>query len=303
LHTRHRCASSLSDRLALPEFAARVSNTLDTPLARRACVVAFLAIVLAALGVGFGPIQLRMPSTPHLPQESVYQTKLGGELTVVLPDNTKVKLGGATRLGVLFSNESRHVTLYRGEAMFAVAHSPRRPFQVDAAETRVTDEGTVFHIRYYSDQQIIVGVAEGVVAVARREPETIDKNSAAQSTSRAQSQSVTVRQGEEVSSDATGKITPAHPADFQAMVWWRDGLRVYMGKPLGKVIQDLQLYSPRQIAYDEGLATFLFTGIVNQNDPENWLRGLKHSFPVEIDDSNPRRLVIHCRQTGCRRQP
>lgn len=286
--------SSMSDRGTLSHWLANLSDTLSTPRARHASVAAFL---LAVFSIGLFQMGYLISSGSHIPGEQVYQTHRGEQRTVALQDGSIVKLGGETRLGVLIESQIRHITLYGGEAMFKVAHNPRIPFQVDVANTRVTDAGTEFHIRYYPDQQVIVGVTDGAVSVT---PRAKDTGTAGRSLPEGTLQSVTVTAGEAASSDATGQITAAHPADFKAMAWWLYGRRVYREKPLGKVIQDLQLYSPRQIDYDQRIATFPFTGIVDQSKPDEWVRGLREILPVEIDESNPQRLFIRCRQVDCR---
>jgi len=176
--------------------------------------------------------------------------------------------------------------------MFDVTHNPQAPFEVDAGATRVTDVGTAFHVRRYTDKQVIVEVVKGSVDVAPRQTDVTDDTASA---------AVTVTEGEAVSSDATGRITPAHPADFQAVTWWLYGRRVYREKPLGRVIEDLQLYFPRQIEFDRTqVGSMPFTGILDPNNPEESLHGLGVVLPVEIDESDPQRVVIRCRRGGCR---
>ena len=103
-----------------------------------------------------------------------------------------------------------------------------------------------------------------------------------------------------MSTNATGDIGTVHTTDLRAVAWWLHGRRVYRDQPLSKVVEDLQLYFPRRIQYDPALGAFPFTGVVDQTRPEDWVRGLQHIFPVEVDDSNPMVLSIHCRQSGCR---
>jgi transmembrane sensor len=281
---------------------ARLKDVLWASRSRRIAFVLTTCAALVAIGVTLVspriPLLLRTASLrPHL-----YRTDPGGHLNITLEDHSAITLGGSTRLTVLASKESRHVVLNEGEAFFEITHNPQLPFQVDVGAARITDRGTTFNIRRYSDQQVVVTVAEGAVDVAARHPEDPNDTSVgAHSGSVARRRSVTVTKGEAVISDARGEVTAAYAVDLPAATSWLHGLRVYQGAPLAKVIEDVQLYSPRHIEFDPPLATFLFTGYLDQNKPEEWLRGLPQILPVEIDDSNPSRLVIRCRISDCRR--
>ena len=278
------------------ELRAHFSSSTSqsrTPRARLVYAVAACAAVIV-ISLLFAP---RLTSLLRPAQPQVFQTALGQQRTITLRDHSVVRLGGATRLSILVSDETRRVTLYDGEAMLNVTPNPRLPFQVDVDTARVTALGTAFHVRLYNDRQVSVEVAEGAVAVAPREPEAHNLFSAQPN---GQLQSITVKAGQETSTDTTGRITPARPADFQAVTWWLYGRRVYREKPLGKVIEDLQLYFPRRIEYNRALDSLPFNGIIDPSKPEESLRGLQEVFPIEVDDSDPARLVIRCRRPDCR---
>jgi transmembrane sensor len=256
---------------------------------RVACFTAVSAVLALAVGIALLRTRISSMLQPPPPHERMLHTARTQQLSISLRDGSVIRLGGDSRLSYLVSEKVRHVTFYNGEAFFTVTHNPRVPFEVDVGETSIKDLGTVFHVRRYSDdRQVIVDVAEGSVSVAPREREVADARLP-----------VTVLAGQQVSSDAAGRITPAHPADFQAMAWWLYGRRVYREKPLGKVIEDVQLYFPKHIEYDRPLRLFPFTGIIDPNKTEEWVHGLKEILPVEIDESDPQRVVIHCRQVDC----
>ena len=243
--------------------------------------VAIFAVVIT-MGLLFGP---HISSMLQPTQPQVFQTAPGQQRTVTLQDQSVVQMGGATRLAILLSGETRRVTLYEGEAMLKVTSSSQRPFQVDIEGTRVTVLGTTFHVRRYNDRRVIVEVAEGTVAVTPRERDV---------------HPVRVKAGQEVGTDPTGRITPVHMADFQAITGWLYGRRIYREKPLREVIEDLQLYLPRRIEYNRALDSLSFNGIIDPSKPEESIRGLEEVFPIVVDDSDSRRVVIRCRQPDCR---
>ena len=262
------------------------------PSPRPGFVIALAAVIAVLLVSGLLSTFLLRPVQPQS-----YQTSRGQQLTVTLKDHSVIKLGGATRLSVLLTNGARRVTLYEGEAMLSVARNPHVPFQVDVETTRVTALGTAFHVRRYINRQVSVEVAEGAVAVS---PQDHEVHNILTNQSSDPLQSVTVRAGQEVNADATGHLGPAHPADFQAIAWWLYGRRVYREKPLGKVIEDLQLYFPRHIEYNHALESLPFNGIIDPSKPEESIRGLEEVFPIQVDDSDPHRIIIRCRKVDCR---
>ena len=298
---RPAAAAAAAEDPALRGLLARFRDTVSVMALSRVSIAIASAALIAGIAIFAPNISSKLfPTKTH-----TYQTLPGHLLTVTLPDHSVIKLGGASRLSLLVSNETRHVTLYEGEAMFDVTHNPQAPFEVDIDATRVTDIGTAFHIRRYTDKQVIVEVVKGRVDVAPRQTDVTDDNASAagQATTASSNRltSVRVTEGEAVSSDATGRITPAYRADFQAIAWWLYGRRVYRENPLGRVIEDLQLYFSRQIEFDRTqVGSMPFTGILDPNNPEESLRGLAVVLPVEIDESDPQRVVIRCRRGGCR---
>lgn len=269
------------------------------PRARQALVALSFVILLAIAAVLIGP---RVPNLIDAvtSRADTYHTGRGERLVVHLEDHSQINLGVETQLNVRFSAQRRYVFLSSGEALFTVAHDLRRPFEVDAGTARIMDLGTQFIVRRYHDKQVAVAVSEGAVAVAPLAQRTNRRGSdPGRGDSGVMPGSVTVTKGEEVSSDANGVISPASPTDAQALASWLFGSRTYREKPLGQVIEDVRRYTPRLIEYDRGVGALLFNGFVDQNKAEQWVRGLPTTFPVTIDDSDPRRLVIHCELPDC----
>ena len=63
--------------------------------------------------------------------------------------------------------DRRLVELQRGEALFEVAHDPKRPFEVTANRVTSRAVGTKFSVRLYEDERVETVVAEGRVLVLR----------------------------------------------------------------------------------------------------------------------------------------
>ncbi|MCG8310630.1 MAG: FecR domain-containing protein [Cytophagales bacterium] len=91
----------------------------------------------------------------------------GQKFTTTLPDGTTVKLNSDSKIIVpeSFTNEKREVALY-GEAFFDVAKDASKPFLVRTKDIQVQVLGTSFNVKSYPNEQSVVAVATGKVAVS-----------------------------------------------------------------------------------------------------------------------------------------
>ena len=96
-------------------------------------------------------------------------TPLGVKSDVVLPDGSRVRLNGGTRIvyPALFGDERR--VEVDGEAYFEVEHDARRPFVVVTGQVVSTVLGTTFNVHAYSeDENYQITLATGKLAGGRR---------------------------------------------------------------------------------------------------------------------------------------
>ena len=93
-------------------------------------------------------------------------TPLGVKSDVVLPDGSRVRLNGGTRIvyPALFGDERR--VEVDGEAYFEVEHDARRPFVVVTGQVVSTVLGTTFNVHAYSeDENYQITLATGSLLV------------------------------------------------------------------------------------------------------------------------------------------
>jgi len=91
-----------------------------------------------------------------------YETAVGGQRTIALPDGSELRLNTDTAVSVGFGAGERRVTLERGEAFFQVAKDAARPFVVAAGRTEARVLGTAFVVRLREEESEVL-VAEGHV--------------------------------------------------------------------------------------------------------------------------------------------
>lgn len=243
--------------------------------------------VAAIIAVAWVALPIPTLSDILFAQTRIYATPPGVPREITLPDHSIVTLSGSALLRASFSRHRRHLVLNEGEAFFEVRHDPTAPFQVDAGSARIVDDGTTFNVRRYKDRVVVVSVAEGAVTVI---PDT-----------RAVAADTPVKGGEQVTYDANGDVSRPRVAARESITSWLFGRRIYRGEPLAKVVEDVQLYVPRQIDLDRALRSVRFTGSIDRLDSqqaEQWVRGLSNIYPVEIDE-NSHRMFIRCRSPGC----
>jgi transmembrane sensor len=215
--------------------------------------------------------------------QTVYQTGVGGLKEVHLPDGSSITLGAETRLYVAFSAQRREVTLEAGQAWFHVAHNPRWPFVVTAGEATITDAGTAFCVTRDPDR-VVVAVTEGVVEVSSRSPPAAAPENHPRMVTRSPMQPIRVSRGEELTFGEDGAPSPVRPADLRAATSWTHGRLIFDDQSLRYVIETVDRYSSRRIVVSSSAGNLRFTGIVFNNQIEDWLHSLTVIFPVSVDE-------------------
>lgn len=113
-------------------------------------------------------LRFALPAEPP-PTLSTASISLAPIQERTLEDGTTVRLNRGTTITVDYSSAERRVRLERGEAAFAVAKDPARPFLVTAAGVGVRAVGTEFNVRH-DPSAVDVIVTEGSVIVTRDGP-------------------------------------------------------------------------------------------------------------------------------------
>jgi transmembrane sensor len=209
----------------------------------------------------------------------VVQTPGGQNQAFILADGSRVNLGANTRLEITLGKDSRRVDLIRGEAFFAVAKDPQRPFTVRSGDASVTAVGTEFSVSRGADQ-VVIAVIEGRVIVAAGK---------AQGAASVQPQKRQLDAGEEISLGVVAG-SARMPSDSVAMpVGWQNGRLAFQSEPLSRVLVDINRYAPKPISLDDpSLGDLMITGTVLRSDVDGWLASLEKAFPVKVIDDSQR---------------
>lgn len=167
-----------------------------------------------------------------------YVAAAGQRLNVTLSDGSQFALGPSSRLRVplTYGIGSREVEL-DGEAFFTVVHDAGRPFRVRARNARVTDVGTAFDVRAYSDDSVVdVAVAEGRVAlVASASVPAVGRSAQSDGAPEA-----TLGVGDVAVVSPAGRVVTGHVNDLAPYIGWTRGELVFHDAPLRDVARALE---------------------------------------------------------------
>lgn len=243
--------------------------------------VGVAAVVLLMLGVfGSGLLDVMRP------RNSI--TKLNSAVAVnratTLPDGSGLALGAQSVVAIDFKGAHRTVELNEGEAFFAVKHDKTRPFVVRAGGLSVTAIGTQFDV-LRTGSRVAVTVKEGLVQVATN------------STTNAPAWSLLAPAGYQLVYDAAQHVGPSlRVVDPAATTAWQQGRLEYIEEPLVSVIANLNRYSSRHILVrDADLSRLAYTGTIEVQSIDEWLRALPLIFPLRVTSGDDGQVVIERR--------
>lgn len=237
-------------------------------------------------------------------QRDVYMTEFGERRTLTLEDGSRVSLNTETRITASFDDGARTIRLERGEAMFEVAHDPRRPFVVQASDTEVQAMGTAFNVRLRSEA-IEVTVTEGRVRLksidalqARSSGGTVHRPDDSR---RGGSETPGARRGEVMLSAgsaavaAAGVIEPVQLAEEVARrrIAWRDGVVELQGETLAQAVDEFNRYRKAEIVIvDPAVASLRVGGRFGTDEADKFVDALVAQFSIRTIEGDAGRIYL-----------
>jgi transmembrane sensor len=236
----------------------QVMNAASAPPApRRRWAVAAVAAGIGAMALGVGWNLYKQK------EETRFQTAIGEQAAVALPDGSSFDLNTNSRIWVDYSQRQRVIRLERGEAFFNVAHDTQRPFWVRAGDYWVRAVGTAFNV-YLTPSGVEVTVSEGTVNVVNATANEPPPSDAAITKSAA-----AVTAGEQA--DVRGRAEVIHELNSTLLsrrLAWRKSSLDFQDQPLGDVVNELMRYTTLKIEFDDDALRRLPVGGTFQASPE-----------------------------------
>lgn len=205
------------------------------------------------------------------------QTRLAETRVLTLADGSRVTLGARSSIRADMSGADRRVELVAGQAFFEVAHDAKRPFFVEAGDTRVRVVGTKFDVNM-GISSVKVAVLEGVVEVEAPAP-LLSKGKVA-----------VLRQGQRIDTPVSVSLfasaTPAIPVQTAetAPGGWRSGRLAYADERLGDVVSDLnRYYAPGIRITDPALADMRVAASLRPDEVESFVDNLPMLVGAKVE--------------------
>ena len=238
----------------------------------RVRLAAIAACVVAVLGLALWAV-----SGPHWHS---YTTDVGERRTVTLPDGSVMTLDARSRVQFRYTDKERRISFEQGQARFAVAKDPARPFRVRALDRTVLALGTNFNVERVSNT-LFVTLIEGRVAVApsasfaNGKPPAPDSGSAAFNRGGTRNEfaleqpgvagviELTAGEGLRIH-DGQAMLVPK--IDLERVTAWQSGKLLFDNEPLISAAERVNRYARRPIRVDPSVAAVGISGVFNSGD-------------------------------------
>jgi transmembrane sensor len=225
--------------------------------------------------------------------EQAYRTAVGEQQTIDLPDGSKIILNTNSVLEAEFTKNARIIRLAEGEAYFAVAKDPAKPFSVETEKGTVTAVGTAFSVRV-SDAEMNVLVSEGRVALSSAPLYFGAARTLSAQNLKPHSDVVEVDAGQAAVYDRQVRaIKDVAEKEIEHQLDWQDGLLAFHGEPLSEVVAEISHYTDVTIEIaDPSLAERRVVAYYQVGKIEPMLEALKLSANVKVERIDERHVRL-----------
>ena len=272
---------------ATPRWKFAGANLLRRS-ARLTAIAASLAIVLAT-GLIYTLI-----GDQFKPYIGVFETAIGEQRQVSLPDGSSIQINTGSRVEVAFSKDARNIRLVQGEAHFDVAPDKKKPFSVYAGTGVVTAVGTSFTV-YLRNKKVDVIVEEGRVALSSHRGNSdfynlslIDR----ENLSPVPLAEITAGQNA-VFAEKIESLDLYEPKAVKRKLSWREGRLSFSGETLSEVVSNVSRYTDIIIEIDdEHLRNLPIAGNFNVGEIDAMFEALEIMIGVRIEHVGTKRVRI-----------
>jgi transmembrane sensor len=208
--------------------------------------------------------------------DAEYQTRVGEQRTITLPDHSVVMLNTATLMKVHYTDAMRRVELLQGEAHFQVAKNRQRVFSVRAGSSEFRAVGTAFDVRVGLDRSANLTVTEGRVQVLVLTP-------ARPGTGSLPATEIMVDAGKEVAIRSTIQtVQRLEPTQLDAALAWRHGMIIFDARPLEDALREVSRYSTVHFQIDrDDMRHLPVSGYFRVGDIDALVTTLRTNFNIE----------------------
>lgn len=235
------------------------------------------------------------PSSSIASMQATYQTRVGENTTIELPDSSKLVLNTNSFVVVRYSAAARVIELQRGEINIDVAHDTSRPLSVIAGGKIIQAVGTAFNVDLRKDHVELI-VTDGKVLVGSNPG---DEPPAEQLLSKRLPQSsLAISKGEWVDLDPKGKareqVQQMDAVELAASLSWRSGNLIFRGENLEDALTEISRYTDIQfeLADDAKLKEIHVAGMFKTGDVNGLLEIFRTNFNISHERLSRDKILL-----------
>lgn len=260
------------------------------------------ASIIFVMAIGYYQTTGSLPVFNQAEQAAVvaiqmsYQTNVGENSTIVLPDNSKIVLNTNSFVQVKYTKMARIIELQRGEIHVDVAHDTSRPLSVIAGGKVIQAVGTAFNVEVRSNLVELI-VTDGKVLIGQKKDRSVyvDIDDIAE---KLPESSMAVSKGEKIELDLTGKIqekvTKVDVVDIATSLSWRQGNLIFRGESLSEVMTEISRYTDIEfeLSDDKKLRQVRVAGMFKTGDVAGLLDVLSRNFNISYKKIGNDKIVL-----------
>jgi len=265
-------------------------------------VSALAAVLLLAVGLTWTILNFRTEQAETRPTVAgavVYETLVGEQSVLKLPDGSEVSLNTDSRLRVSFSPQGRLAVLEHGEAHFDVQPDPYRPFTVRSGDYLVQVTGTSFSVYRGREDAVEVVVKEGSVRV-----KAVPQVASAAAPAVEEPPALLVGGDTLIAGDAglfearsgEPRLSRLDASQLADRLAWRHGKLMFRGETLEQALAEISRYTALQFEFlDERARHVKVAGVFKSGDVDGLLSTLESNFEVAYQRIDDRLVLITSR--------
>lgn len=267
--------------IATPRFADEAAP--GTP--RRQRSNAWIWAIAASIALVAGIVTWQRVAPGAVPVAH-YETAIGEQRTITLPDGSTLQLNTNSAADVRYVAGERRVELVRGEVFFAVTKDPQRPFVVRSSGVEARALGTAFVVRQRDTETELV-VTEGRVKF----------HASAHPTAAVEVSAAHLALCDPRISDAP-RVSPLDKADLGRRLAWQSGRLVCRpGMPLAEAAAEFNRYHHRQLVLkDAETAAVPIGGAFEIKNLDAFVQLLESGFEIVVPERDAGHVVLQSKR-------
>lgn len=284
--------SQLSDVFPFDEQAESPATARQRFARWRPAVAATVAAMVLISTVFLFSADSLVEQQNSLTSTQSYETQVGKQQTVNLPDGSTVKLNTASKILVEFEASQRNIKLLQGEAHFEVSHDPNRPFKVHVGTNTVTAVGTAFNVRVL-DSSIKVIVTEGKVKVSTNTDKSrLNTLSTKLAQSPDRETSLGAGQAIELVADVV-QVDVQPPEAIAKELSWQHNVLMFKGDLLEDAVREINRYTNIRVEInDPEIKDIRVGGLFKIGETQAMLDAFETSFDIKVQKVNEHLIYL-----------